>query len=236
MMMLIAASTTFIAIHLLISGTRVRDALTGAIGEGPYMGLFSLASLGVIVWMVMAFNAASASAENVVLYDLGPGVHDLGMLVVAIAFMLVVPALLTPNPTAVRQEATVSKPDTVRGVLRISRHPFLWGTAIWAAFHVVANGDEAAVIFFGTFAVLAVLGTVSIDAKRRRKMGDDWVAFAARTSNVPFAAIVSGRTTFSAREYFDWRFLAALVIFAALLFAHPHIFGASPFPNGAVPI
>jgi uncharacterized membrane protein len=35
---------------------------------------------------------------------------------------------------------------------------------------------------------LALLGPLSIDAKRKRKMGERWLAFAAQTSNVPFAA------------------------------------------------
>ena len=48
---LIAAALGFVLLHLLVSGTRVRDALTGSIGQGPYMGLFSLASLGLIVWL-----------------------------------------------------------------------------------------------------------------------------------------------------------------------------------------
>jgi uncharacterized membrane protein len=162
--------------------------------------------------------------------------RDLGIPIVGIAFLIGVPGLFTPNPTSVRMEATAAKAETVRGVLRITRHPFLWGVALWAAFHTLANGEEPAVIFFGTFFIVALSGTFAIDAKRRRKMGDDWVTFAARTSNIPFAAMLSGRTRFSAREYFDWRFFVALGLFVALLFAHPHIFGVSPFPGGAVPI
>ncbi len=48
-------------------------------------------------------------------------------------------------------------------------------------------------ILFGTFFVLALSGTASIDAKRKRKMGAAWDCFAAKTSNVPFAAIAAGR-------------------------------------------
>ena len=57
---LVAAMAVFLAIHLFISGTRLRDVIVGAIGEKPYMGLFSLLSLGVIVWLAMAFNQAGA--------------------------------------------------------------------------------------------------------------------------------------------------------------------------------
>jgi uncharacterized membrane protein len=139
------------------------------------------------------------------------------------------------SPTAVRQENVVAKDDAVRGVLRITRHPFLWGVASWAAFHLAANGDLASVVLFGTFLALSILGTFSIDAKRRRKLGAQWDAFAARTSNVPFAAILSGRNSFKAGEYFDWRFVLALMIFLAALFGHARLIGVSPFPNGWIP-
>jgi uncharacterized membrane protein len=236
MTILFAAAGVFLAIHLLISGTRIRDGITAAIGEGPYMALFSLASIGVIVWMAMGYNRAQASGEDTFLYMLGDGVHHLGMPVVFLAFILGVPGLLSPNPTSVRGEGAAQKPETVRGVLRITRHPFLWGVVIWSAFHLAANGDEASVVFFGTFFVLALLGTFSIDAKRRRKLGAAWEGFAAKTSNIPFAAILAGRTKFSFSEYFDWRFLVAILLFVTILFAHVHLFGVSPFPGGWRPI
>lgn len=236
MTMLFAAAAVFLAIHLLISGTRVRDAITAAIGEGPYMGLFALTSIGVLVWMAIAYNHAQASGENSYLYVLGEGVHHLALPVVFLAFIIGVPGLFMANPTRVRGEGAAQKSETVRGVLRITRHPFLWGVAIWSGFHLAANGDEASVVFFGTFFVLAVLGTFSIDAKRKRKLGSAWDAFAAKTSNIPFGAIVSGRTKFSFSEYFDWRFLVAILLFVVILFAHVHLFGVSPFPGGWRPI
>jgi len=232
MTMLIAAAAFFLAIHLLIAGTRLRDAIVGTIGEGPYMGLFSLASLGGIVWLILSYNAAFAAGGEM-LWNFGPGVSHLGIIVVAFAFLFVVSGLLTPNPSGVGQLAAVAREPT--GILRITRHPFLWGVAIWAAFHVAANGDTASVLFFGTFLVLAVLGTFSIDAKRARKMGDAWAAFAGKTSNVPFAAILAGRNSLKLAEILTYRQLAALAAFLAFLFLHAWAFGASPFPGGWVP-
>ncbi len=235
MTMLFAATVVFLGIHLFIAGTRLRDAITGAIGEGPYLGLFSLASLGVIIWLVMAYNSAQAGDDNPILYTPWTGVRHLAIPVVAIAFLLAVPGLLMPNPTSVRQESAAAKAETIRGVLRITRHPFLWGVAVWAAFHVSANGDEASVIFFGTFLVLALFGTISIDAKRKRKLGDAWSAFASKTSNIPFGAIAAGRNSLLLGELLDWRLLIAVAAFAGILFSHARLFGVSPFPNGWVP-
>jgi uncharacterized membrane protein len=235
MTMLLAAAAAFLALHLLIAGTRIRDALTGVMGEGPYLGLFSLASIAGIAWLVMSFNAAATAEDNFQVFDLGQGARDAALPFVLLAFLIGVPGLLMPNPTAVGQAATATKQDNVRGVLRVTRHPFLWGVAIWAAVHLSVNGDLASVILFGTFLVLAVLGTFSIDAKRSRKLGDQWTSFARNTSNLPFGAVLSGHNRLKLGEYFDWRFFVALLVFIAVLFAHARIIGVSPFPAGWVP-
>ena len=235
MTMLIAAAAVFLAIHLLIAGSRVRDTITGTIGEGPYLGLFSLASIGVIVWLARSYAAARVGAENRQLYELGTGVHDLAIPVVLIAFLIGVPGLMMANPTAVGQAANAAKEDTARGILRVTRHPFLWGVAIWSGFHLLANGDLASVILFGTLLVLAVFGTFSIDAKRKRKLGEQWQPFASRTSNIPFGAILSGRNSLKLGEYFDWRFGVTLLVFVAALVGHAWLIGVSPFPGGWTP-
>lgn len=232
MTMLIVAAAAFLALHLLIAGTRLRDAIVGAIGERPYMGLFSLASLGGIVWLAISYNRATETGSEL-LWHLGPGVSHLGIIVVGLAFLIGVSGLTTPNPTALGQESAAAAEPT--GVLRITRHPFLWGAALWAAFHLLANGDAASVVFFGTFLVLAVAGTYSIDAKRARKMGAAWAPFANRTSNVPFAAILSGRNSFKLGELLSWRQAAAIAAFVVVLFLHAWAFGVSPFPGGWVP-
>jgi hypothetical protein len=124
MLSLAMAVAAFVLIHLLVSGTRVRDGLVARMGEGPYMGLFSLASVGLLIWMVAAYGAARQ--ENIVWWGPEPLRH-LSWLVQLIGVLLIVTGLLTPNPTSVKQEGALDKGDPVRGVLRITRHPFLWG-------------------------------------------------------------------------------------------------------------
>jgi uncharacterized membrane protein len=56
-----------------------------------------------------------------------------------------------------------------------------------------------------------------------------------KTSNLPFAAILAGRNRFVASEYFDWRFMVAVVEIAVFLLFHNYLFGMSPFPNNWLP-
>ena len=230
MLTLILAAAVFLAIYLLVAGTRARDALTGRIGEGPYMGLFSLASIAGIVWLGFAYGAARHAQGNDVLWDITPATRGVQIILQLLAMLLIVPGLTTPNPTSVRQETSLQKADVVRGMLRITRHPFLWGVAIWALGHLLVNGDAASIALFGSMLALALFGTVSIDAKRRRKLGKVWDAFAAQTCNVPFAAIAAGRQRLSLGEIGWWRLVLGLVVWAVLGWAHPYLFGVRAFP------
>jgi uncharacterized membrane protein len=227
---LIAAACLFLGIHLAVSGTKLRDVLTGAMGEKPYLGLFVASSLGALVWLCIAYNRACAGTDNPVLFEPGQMLRNGAIPVLALAFALAVPGVLMGNPTSAGQENA-----GIGGVLRITRHPFLWGTTLWSGFHLVGSGTLASTVFFATFFVLGTVGTLTIDAKVRRKRPAHWQAISAQTSNIPFAAIAAGRNKFVPAEYFDWRFSVATVLFAVLLYFHNDLFSMSPFPNNWLP-
>src|SRR5438445_2684045 len=119
MLSLAAAAAFFLAIHLLVSGTRVRDALTGRIGEGPYVGLFSLSSIAGLVWLGLAYSQARQGASNELIWEINPATRLVQIVLQLLAMLLIVPGLTTRSPTAVRQEGALDQPDSVRGMLRI---------------------------------------------------------------------------------------------------------------------
>jgi uncharacterized membrane protein len=224
---LIAAAAVFLLLHLLVSGTRLRDALVARLGDGPYMGLFSLASLAGLGWLGFAYAQTRGTADALPLWPMSSFLHGLQFLLQLVAILFVVVGLTTPNPTSVRQEAVLDRPDAVRGILRVTRHPFLWGVALWAIGHLSVNGDPASLVLFGSLLALALFGTASIDAKRRRMLGTRWAPFAAQTSNIPFLALAQGRQRLDLNELGLWRVVAALAVWLVLMFAHPFLFGVS---------
>jgi uncharacterized membrane protein len=230
MLSLIAAASFFLAIHLLVSGTRVRDALTGRIGLGPYMGVFALSSVAGLAWLGIAYAQARHAEVQQVYWDVTPITRDIQIVLQLLAMLLIVPGLTTANPTSVRQEGALDRPDVVRGMLRITRHPFLWGVAIWAGGHLLVNGELASIVLFGSLLLLALFGTASIDAKRRRALGPKWDAFAAQTSNVPFAAIAQGRQRLNLGEIGWWRIVLGVGVWALLAWAHPYLFSVRALP------
>jgi uncharacterized membrane protein len=223
---LFAAALFFDGIHFLISGTALRGKIVGLIGERPFYGLFSLMSLIGIVWMSRAYG----QAEYLQLWAEPLALRPVALIVMLFAFFFVVLAFTSPNPTAVGGGALLTEKEPAKGIQRITRHPFLWGVALWSFTHLVLKGDLASVIFFGSFLILAIAGPFLIDRKRRKAFGEGWNRFAALTSNVPFLAIIQGRNSLKIHEIGWWPPLLTFILYGFFLHFHSTLFGGSPLP------
>jgi len=218
---LLVACAAFLLLHVLPS-TPLRPALVRALGEGPYLGAFSLATVAAIVWMVVAYNAAPAT-------PLWPGLRALPAAAMPFAFILIASGVMTPNPTAVAQGRLLARPEPARGIIRITRHPVMWGIMLWSGAHILARGELKSTVFFGSFLVLAGLGTLLQDARKAKVHGEDWKRFAAVTSNLPFAAIAQGRNRLALGEIGVVQIVFGLVLFGGMFLAHTWLFGARPY-------
>jgi uncharacterized membrane protein len=135
MVSLIAAAVFFDGIHFFVSGTALRGKIVGIIGERRFQGLFSLMSLIGIVWLSRAYG----QAQYVPLWGEIPALRPVALGAMLIAFLFVVLAFTTPNPTAVGGEALLAGKEPARGIQRITRHPFLWGVVLWSFTHMLLN-------------------------------------------------------------------------------------------------
>lgn len=222
MAMLIAAGLFFIGIHIFISSTPLRGWLIAHIGNRPYQGVFSLLSFAGIGWLIWAYMQAERMEF---------GLAPTWLLFVAVlgamaGLWLAVLGGLSPNPTTVDQEKLLDSASPARGIVRVTRHPFMVGFAIWALTHMVLNPDTASLVFFGTFFVLAALGPWLIDSKKAKAFSGQWKNFADATSVLPFAAILRGRNQFVSQEIGWWRPIVAVLAVAALVAFHGLFFGA----------
>ncbi|MGH6919297.1 MAG: NnrU family protein, partial [Geminicoccaceae bacterium] len=220
MIELFAAAALLLATHYGISSTRLRAWLVARIGERPYLVLYSLVALGAVIWLIFAYQRA----PYVALWPMATWSAWLPLLVMPFALLLLVCGVSTLNPTAVGSPDTLDQAEPARGILRITRHPFMWGVALWALAHIVPNGDAAGVVLFGTFAVLALLGTHLIDHKFATSRGAQWQRFLAVSSNLPFAAILAGRQHLVPAEIGWLRVGIALALYVVLLAMHPWLF------------
>ncbi|HEX9369630.1 MAG TPA: NnrU family protein [Roseiflexaceae bacterium] len=215
---LVAATAAFLATHF-VSSTPLRPLLVARLGEWPYRVLYSLAAFATLGWMIWAY--AGAPRE-----PLWPGLRLVPAFVMPFAFILIACGFWR-NPTIVGADALLKSEDSARGMIRITRHPIMWGFMLWAAAHILARGDVKSLVFFGGFLLLAALGTVFLDLRKRSNA--DWGRFAAVTSHIPFQAVFEKRNRIVWREIGWLRPLIGLAAFAVFYFLHPWLFGVRPY-------
>jgi uncharacterized membrane protein len=215
MMLLASACAAWFLLHFLVAGV-FRPALAARLGEIGFRGLFSVLSalgLGAMIW-------AYTRAPLVWLWPPGPALNAIAALVMLPAFILLVAALRPSNPTMAGADMLLGDllPDI--GITRVTRHPMLWSFVLWAVAHMIANGDVATLLLAGAILLTALNGMVSIDRKKRRRLGEAYAAFERKTSVIPFAAILQGRNEFRFREIGWLTVAAALLLYAGVVWLH----------------
>lgn len=218
---LLFAAALFIAAHLGVSSTPLRGALVGRVGERAYLGVYSVLAAVTLVYLIIVYNRLPHADF---LWTPTPALRAVAMAIMPVAFVFLLGAFTTRNPTAVGQEATLKAIGQGAGFVRITRHPLQWAFVLWAIAHVIANGDAASLVFFGSLGILSLAGTFLIDLKKARSAASDWGPFAAVTSNVPFAAILAGRNRLVAGELMI-PIVAGLVVYAVTIWGHAWISG-----------
>jgi uncharacterized membrane protein len=224
MSQLIFAALFFIALHVGVAGASVRGRAIEKLGENTYRAAFSLLSIFGIVWLAHAYRAA----DYIEIWGQLAWFKPIAVILMLLVFLLVVLGMATPNPMAVGGENLLMADAPARGIHRVTRHPFLWGVALWALVHLVSNGDAASLVLFGSLFVLVLAGMVSIDAKRKKACGLHWDNYAATTSIIPFQAIKQGRNKLVIAEFKVWQLVLALVLYLAVMHFHQAWFGVSP--------
>jgi uncharacterized membrane protein len=215
---LLLATAAFLLTHF-VTSTPLRAKLVTAMGEWPYRGVYSVVAFATLGWMIWAYT----HTERWVFWS---GLRELPVIVMPFAFVLIACGYFR-NPTMVGAEGLLRSEDPARGIIRVTRHPIMWGVMLFAGAHVLALGELKALILFGSFLILAGIGTLAMD--RRKRANPDWGRFAAATSHVPFVAIAQGRNRLDLREIGWKRPLIGLVAFLVLLWIHPWLFGVRPY-------
>ncbi|KPL69160.1 MFS transporter [Erythrobacter sp. SG61-1L] len=179
---LIAASTAFTGGHFVLSHP-LRAPLVRALGEKPFLGLYSLVAFASLIWMVLAFRASPVGSGGL------PGLP--GELLWAVASLLTLVALVLlfgsfrGNPAM--PETPVEKIAAARptGVFAVTRHPMMWGIALWAIAHILIGWSARTTILATAILILALIGSRLQDKKKAELLGDAWIHWEARSSFWP---------------------------------------------------
>lgn len=210
--MLAAASIAFVGTHFALSHP-LRAPLVGVLREGGFRLLYSLVAFATLFWMVRAFRAADAP-------DLG-GTGAVGWVIASVLTLVALVLFLGSlrgNPALPAPGAEAAAAKEPHGVFRVTRHPMMWGFALWALAHLVLWWSWRTNIVALAILVLALVGAHLQDRKKELLMGDSWAGWEARTSYWPrWGNLLSA-------GWLLW--LAAVVLWLIATYGHIHAAGA----------
>jgi len=190
---LVVGLALFLGIHSIsIVSPRGRHAIAHRLGEGPWKGLYTLVALAGFGLIVAGYSAARQ--DPVLLWTPPTAMRHVAALLMLPVFVLLFSAYLPGR------------------IQRAVKHPMLVATKLWALSHLLANGNLADVLLFGSFLAWAVADRISV--KRRAAAGllrPVQAASPGRANDV--IAVVGG--------------LVAYVVFA--LWLHGFLIGVRPF-------
>lgn len=175
---LLVSAIAFVGTHFLLSHP-LRGPLARAIGEGRFIGVYSLVALATFAAMIWSYNRIG---REPLLWTIGDGGWIAATLLMWFASILLVGSFIK-NPAFPGAPGPIGGPA---GVFRITRHPMMWSFATWAIVHAAVVGTPKALILDGAILVLALVGAAAQDSKKREKMGEAWHEWTAQTAFVPF--------------------------------------------------
>ena len=139
----------FFGVHLVPLITRLRLFLKDRLGEGSYMGLFSIVSLTGILLIIFGYESNSNFQ-----YSINGKAYMYAKYIMFFALTLNIAAVM---PTYIK---------------KYTKHPMSLGIAIWTVLHLLVNPDTASIILFGSFLAYS---TVSVLVAELRESNSELV-------------------------------------------------------------
>lgn len=133
----------FLGVHSTrIASEGGRTKAIARLGEGPWKGIYSLLSLAGLMLIIWGFGRARSDAAQ--LWAPPVWTRHATILIMLISLILIGAYIFKKSHIAVA-----------------AHHPMMWGVALWAAGHLIANGSSTDLLLFGAFLVWAVIDLMS---------------------------------------------------------------------------
>lgn len=204
-----AFGTAFIVTHLAMSHP-LRQPLAKRLGNGGFQALYS--AIAVLLFGGMIWARKGAGPEEWLWQPSAPAWIVTSLLTLLASVLLIGsfrrnPAMVTFGPGS---DVVIGEPG---GVFRITRHPMMWGFALWAVSHILVVPEPSALVLAAVVLVMALAGSAGQDVKKRRHLGAAWEQWVARTSFVPFGRGLHAPGTFAT--------IGGTLLWLAATWAHP---------------
>jgi len=195
------------------------------IGARPYRVLFALVSVPFATVLIIYFINHRYDGAQLWMVQGVAGVEPLVWILSFISFLFLYPATFN-----LLEVAAIAKPQVhlyETGIMRITRHPQMVGQVIWCIAHTLWIGT--------TFTLLTSIGLIAHhcfavwhgDRRLSQRFGEAFEAVKARTSILPFQAIVQGQQSIVWSEFLRPAYVGVTLFVLGFWWAHPLLIRAT---------
>ncbi len=189
------------------------------IGPRLYRVLFALVSLPLAVVLIIYFF--NHRYDGLQLWQLQgtPGIQSIVWILSAVSFLFLYPATFN-----LLEIAAIEKPQVhlfESGIIRITRHPQMVGQVIWCIAHTLWVGTTFTLLTSVGLVLHHVFAVWHGDRRLLSRYGDAFEAMKARTSVIPFVAIIQGRQKIKWDEFIRPAYLGVISFILLLWWSHP---------------
>lgn len=164
--------------HFLLSHP-LRAPLVRALGERPFQLVYSLIAFITLGAAIYYYRAIGREPQ---LWPVSEAYWIAATVLMWLGAILFVGSFVA-NPALPGARCPKGPP---RGVFAITRHPMMWGFALWGISHLLTVAMPKALVLDGGIIFLALVGAASQDRKKHKLQGDRWHEWTAQTAFVPF--------------------------------------------------
>lgn len=205
----VVAAVAFVGSHFALSHP-LRAPVVDRIGERAFLLVYSVVSFVTLGWLVWAYLD---TAPEPLLWPAGDALWAVASVLMLVGSILFVGSLIG-NPALPDPSGRPKPAPAPRGVFTVTRHPMMWGFALWGIVHILVYPTLANIVLCAAIIVLALLGAHMQDRKKAQLQPDVWPTWQARTSYWPFA----GRTRIGGFRGHD--IAGGVVVWLAATWAH----------------
>ncbi len=143
---LIAGLAVFFGVHMFSTFRTAREKLIQRLGEKRYKAGYALLAIAGVILIVIGVG----KSEPVPLWEPAEWGRYAAVWFMPFAFISLAAAFIPGN------------------FKRFTPHPMLWGVTLWALLHLLANGNLADLVLFGSFGLFAVHAMSAQNARGAR--------------------------------------------------------------------
>ena len=197
----------------------LRSRAEAIIGARLYRVIFALVSIPFATILIIYFFNHRYDGLQLWRVQEVPGVQSTVWILSAISFIFLYPATFNLLEIAAVQKPQVYLFET--GIIRITRHPQMVGQVIWCVAHTLWLGTS--------FTLVTSLGLIAHhlfavwhgDRRLAARYGEAFEKVKARTSIIPFKAIIDGRQTLKWQEYLRPAYIGVAAFVMIFWWGHP---------------